>query len=83
MCIFVVECFDYEIKIVNVFKFIGIYKREWGFFINGFSYFQNLDLNFNNFHDEVPHDVSHIIMDTFYDTSVVCPEYVIGNHFHF
>ena len=31
--------------------------------------------------DEVPHDVSNIIMDTFYETSIVCPEYVIGNHF--
>ena len=38
-------------------------------------------MNFNNFHDEVPHDVSNLIMDTFYETSVVCPEYVIGNHF--
>ena len=31
--------------------------------------------------DEVPHDVSNILMDTFYETSIVCPEYVIGNHF--
>ena len=29
----------------------------------------------------MPHDISNIIMDTFYETSVVCHEYVIGNYF--
>ena len=47
---FVVECFNHEIKIVNVFNFIGIYKGKGVFLLMVFSYFQNLDLNFNNFH---------------------------------
>ena len=29
---FVVECFNHEIKIVNVFKFIGIYKGKGVFY---------------------------------------------------
>ena len=40
-----------------------------------------IDLTFNNFHEEIPYDVVDIIKETIYETSIVCPEYVIGNHF--
>ena len=40
-----------------------------------------LELNFNNIHDELPSELFDIVVDTINETSVVCPEFVIGNHF--
>ena len=41
----------------------------------------DIDLDFNNIHDEVPCELFNVINKTIYETSVVCPEFVIGNHF--
>ena len=40
-----------------------------------------IDLNFSNVHDELPESVIDLVKETVYETSIVCPEYVIGNHF--
>ena len=40
-----------------------------------------LELDFSNMHDELPRELFDIIVDTVEETSVVCPEFVIGNHF--
>ncbi len=41
----------------------------------------DLDLDFNNVNNELPCELFDVINDTINETSVVCPEYVIGNHF--
>ena len=41
-----------------------------------------IDLTFNNFHEEIPYDVVDIIKETIYETSIVCPEYVDWQSFH-
>ena len=41
----------------------------------------DLDLNFCNMNDELPCELTDVIKDTIAETAVVCPEYVIGNHF--
>ena len=41
----------------------------------------DLELNFNNVRNELPWELFDVINDTINKTSVVCPEYVIGNHF--
>ena len=41
----------------------------------------DLELNFNNINQEVPSDIFDVIVDSIEETSVVCPELVIGNHF--
>lgn len=40
-----------------------------------------LELDFNNIHDELPPVLFDVVVDTINETSVVCPEFVIGNHF--
>lgn len=40
----------------------------------------DLELNFNNVRNELPWELFDVINDTINKTSVVCPEYVIGNH---
>ena len=40
-----------------------------------------LELNFNNIRDELPSELFDVVVDTINETSVVCPEFVIGNHF--
>ena len=41
----------------------------------------DLDLDFNNVNNELPCELFDVINDTINETSVVCPEFVIGNHF--
>ena len=41
----------------------------------------DLELDFNNVNNEMPCELFDVINDTINETSVVCPEYVIGNHF--
>lgn len=41
----------------------------------------NPELNFSNMQTELPWELFDIIVDTVEETSVVCPEFVIGNHF--
>ena len=41
----------------------------------------DLDLDFNNVNNELHCELFDVINDTINETSVVCPEYVIGNHF--
>ena len=40
-----------------------------------------LELDFNNIHDDLPPELFDVVVDTINETSVVCPEFVIGNHF--
>ena len=40
-----------------------------------------LKLEFNNIHNELPPELFDIVVDTIEETSIVCPEFVIGNHF--
>ena len=40
----------------------------------------DLDLDFNNVNNELTCELFDVINDTINKTSVVCPEYVIGNH---
>ena len=41
----------------------------------------DLDLDFNNVKNELPFELFDVINDTINETSVVCPEFVMGNHF--
>ena len=41
----------------------------------------NLKLDFNNINQELPPELFDIVVNTIEETSVVCPEFVIGNHF--
>ena len=41
----------------------------------------DIELDFNNMNNELPQELFDIINDTINETSVVCPEFVIGNHF--
>ena len=41
----------------------------------------DLKLDFNNINQELPPELFDIVVDTIEETSVVCPEFVIGNHF--
>ena len=41
----------------------------------------DINLDFNNIRDELPCELFDVVNKTFYETSVVCPEFVIGNHF--
>ena len=41
----------------------------------------DLELDFNNVNNEMPCELFDVINDTINETSVVCPEYIIGNHF--
>ena len=40
-----------------------------------------VQLDFNNIHDELPQELFDAVVDTIEETSVVCPEFIIGNHF--
>ena len=41
----------------------------------------DIELDLNNMNSELPQELFDIINDTINETSVVCPEFVIGNHF--
>ena len=41
----------------------------------------NPELNFNTMQNELPRELFDTIVNTVEETSVVCPEFVIGNHF--
>lgn len=41
----------------------------------------DLKLDFTNINQELPGELFDVIVDTIDETSVVCPEFVIGNHF--
>lgn len=69
-----------KIKDSISFNFICLYKRKGVFLLMVFD-ISNLDLNFNNLNNELPCELFDVIKDTIDETSVVCPEYVIGNHF--
>ena len=43
--------------------------------------FDDLELNFNNINQELPSDIFNIVVDSIEETSIVCPKFVIGNHF--
>ena len=76
----VVKCFNFEINDFLFFNFISIYKRKGVFLLMVYS-ISDLDLNFCNMNDELPCELTDVIKDTITETAVVCPEYVIGNHF--
>ena len=41
----------------------------------------DLKLDFSNINRELPPELFDIVVNTIEETSVVCPEFVIGNHF--
>lgn len=41
----------------------------------------DFDLDFDNVKNELPFELFDVINNTINETSVVCPEFVIGNHF--